>query len=203
MMGRVGILLTVTAAVLPLLILTGCAVQTRPSSFYDLSPDPNLSGAAVALPVAVTTVGVGPVRMPDALDRPQIVTRSSRYRLGISEFDRWGGSLRDTFPRTLAENLSEMLSPVPVAVLPWSGMPRPSHRVVMDVRRFDGEWGGRLVLVVNWAILNSRAGDPLLTRRSRIEEKIASDTFSDYVAAQSRAVAALSREIAAALAALP
>lgn len=183
--------------------MAGCAGQTRPSVFYDLNPDVADNVTKIELQASVTAVGIGPVRMPDALKRSQIVARSGPHRLGISEFHRWGGSLEETFSRVVSENLSEMLSPAPVAVLPWSGIPRPSHRVTLDVRRFDGKRGERLVLIVNWAVLGSRESEPLVLRRSRIEEEIASDAFTDYVAAQSRALAVLSRQIAEALAALP
>lgn len=184
-------------------LMAGCTGQTRPSVFYDLNPDVPDNAAKVEVPASVTAVGIGPVRMPDALKRSQIVARNGPYRLGISEFHRWGGSLEETFPRVVSENLSEMLSPVPVAVLPWSGIPRPSHRVTLDVRRFDGKRGDRLVLIVNWAVLGPRGSEPLVLRRSRIEEEIASNAFTDYVASQSRALFILSRQIADALATLP
>ena len=55
------------------------------------------------------TIGVGPIRFPDYLDRPGIVTRSSGNTIEIAEFDLWAGSLKDDFMRILAENLSILL----------------------------------------------------------------------------------------------
>src|SRR5207245_3850273 len=72
-----------------LLVLSNCA-NTPPTRFYVL---PSLTGAETASlssPVKPDlTVGVGPVTLPPYLDRPQIVTRASRAKLELGEFDQW------------------------------------------------------------------------------------------------------------------
>jgi len=70
-----------------LLVLSGFA-KTPPTRFYVL---PVLTGAeTAALSSGVKpdlTIGVGPVTLPPYLDRPQIVTRASRAKLELGEFD--------------------------------------------------------------------------------------------------------------------
>jgi len=66
---------------------------------------------------------VGPVELPEYLDRPQIMTCESRNELQFAEFDRWAGSLEKAFSRVLAVNLSILLSTDRVAVYPWKTTP--------------------------------------------------------------------------------
>jgi uncharacterized lipoprotein YmbA len=101
-----------------LLITVGCGT-TDPARFYTLSPlaIPGTEAEAAGQGVAI---GVGPIKLPEHLDRPQIVTRTSRNELKLAEFDRWAGSLADDFSRVLAENLSILLSTDRVSVYPVS-----------------------------------------------------------------------------------
>jgi uncharacterized lipoprotein YmbA len=183
------------------LAAAGCAGQTTPSRFYTLSPA--AEGTAYRPSPSVTSVGVGPVRLPETLDRPQIVTRSGANQLEVSDFHRWGGDLREEVPGVIAENLTRLLSPVPVVVMPFAGMAAPSHRVVVDVRRFDGVPGESVVLIAGWSVVPAAGGAGEDLRRSRIEEPVRLPGIDGYVDAQSRALGALSREIAQALAAGP
>src|SRR5262245_33951851 len=70
-----------------LLGLSGCR-SSPPPRFYVL---PSLTSADTALPAAPRdlTIGVGPVSLPPYLDRPQIVTRASRAKLELGEYDQW------------------------------------------------------------------------------------------------------------------
>src|SRR5208283_2593522 len=93
-----------------LVILTGCA-SSQPSKFYQLNPVQNQGTSIVDVPSSHNVViAVGPVGIPDYLDRPQIVTRSGKNELKLSEFDRWGGSLEADISRVLVENISSFLA---------------------------------------------------------------------------------------------
>ncbi len=192
MLGVLPVLLAAT-------VMSGCFGKSQRSTFYQLSPEVSDSPAARALPETVVVVGLGPVRMPDTLDRSNIVTRTDANRLDISEYHRWAGNLREIFPRVMGENLAQILLPTPVVVYPWAGMAVPSHRVALDVIRFDGVRGDRIVLMANWSISGPEGSGSPRIGRSRVEEPIASASYDDYVVAQSRALATLSQEIAAAL----
>ena len=185
-----------------LLVSGGCA-STKPSRFYTLSPltisewgtKPEPAGQGVAL-------GVGPIELPEHLDRPQIVTRTSRNALNLSEFHRWAGSLADDFSRVLAENLSILLSTDRVSVYPWRKSVPIEYRVVMDVTRFDGKLGGNAWLIARWTVFSGRGKKVLHMEGSRISEPSGAQGYEGMVAAQSRALAHLSRKIAEAIRAI-
>ncbi|MCB1821939.1 MAG: membrane integrity-associated transporter subunit PqiC, partial [Candidatus Competibacteraceae bacterium] len=80
-----------------LFMLAGCG-STPPTAFYTLSPlSASLPTAQTSASRSDVTIGVGPVTVPEFLDRPQIVTRTTANRLDVDEFHRWGGSLQEDF----------------------------------------------------------------------------------------------------------
>lgn len=147
-------------------------------------------------------IGVGPVTVPGYLDRPQIVTRQGSDELNIADFDRWGEPLQESVPRILAEDLSALLQTDRISVFPWS-ISRPiAYQVVVDIARFDGVDGGAVVLEARWRIVDS-ADKELVLKRATLSEAIGGRGYGAVVGAMSRALGALSRDIATALAALP
>ena len=72
----------------------------------------------------------------------------------------------------------------------------------MNVTRLDGPAGGDLVLEARWHILDT-AGKEVALKTTRLTEPTGAAGYSATVSAISRALAALSREIAQVLAALP
>jgi uncharacterized lipoprotein YmbA len=180
--------------------LVGCAERTAPSRFFVLAP---VAGpvAAPAQPGAEErppSIGVGPVRLPAYVDRPQIVTRKSSDEIDLSEFNRWAEPLADSVPRTIAENLTALLPNDRIALFPWTGARALSHQVVIDVARFDGALGGTVSLDARWRILGPDRKD-VRDGRFAANEPTAGPDYAALVAAMSRSLGALSREIAAAL----
>jgi uncharacterized lipoprotein YmbA len=180
-----------------LLVLSGCA--TPPTRFYVL---PALTGAeTVALSSGVKpdlTIGVGPVTLPPYLDRPQIVTRASRAKLELGEFDQWAAPLQDTFTRVLAENLSLLLGTDRILLHPWTRTTDVDYQVIVDVIRFDGGVGGEVVLAVRWSLIGAD-GKERLMRKSHYQAPTNTRDYEATVTAMSRILADLSRDIAATL----
>lgn len=183
-----------------LLLMAGCA-SSPPTNFYTLSPLalPSLGEDAHGA-LADTTLGVGPVTLPDYLDRPQIVTRSGENRLEVDEFHRWGGSLEEDVTRTLVQNLSRLLASNRVRAYP---SPEPldlRYRVFIDVQRLDGQLGEGLTLDAFWTLMDEQSGEPLLMQRFEHRAATPGDDYQALVAAHSDALAALSLILSEALA---
>ncbi len=174
-------------------LLLGACASSPPSSFYLLTP----MKAAPAVPDSGLIVGVGPVRLADYLDRPQIVSREVPNRLRVSEVHRWGGSLQDNLLLVLAQNLSLLLGGEQVLVYPWDDPLQPDYQVRMEVRRFDGGPDSEVELDARWSIEAADAAEASGKGRSLIREAVGGTEVTDLVAAQSRALERLSRDIAA------
>jgi uncharacterized protein len=175
--------------------LSTCAGKSSSSKYYVLSPLPltKLSGAEGA------TIGVLPLDLPDYLDRPQVVTRVSENELKLDEFNRWAEPLKDNFYRVLVENLSTLLTSAKVIETVQRAKLSVNLYVGVDVAQFDGTLGGDVVLSVKWGLITSEGGKLVVAKRSSFKEPTGAATYEALVAAHSRAVAALSREIAEAI----
>jgi uncharacterized lipoprotein YmbA len=184
------------------LLLAGCiGTPTRPSTFYVLSADSAEPMQGREAPAAPLSVGLGPVELPDVLDRPQIVTRPDPNRIDLAEYDRWGGDLNKDLSRVLARNLMGRLNTDAVLIYPWSSSYRPDVEVAIQFFRLDGQPGERAEMEGVWRLIDARHGCEPAHRRFRITEASASAGYAGLVAAISRGVARLSDEIAAAIAA--
>ncbi len=178
------------------LFILGCVTQSPPVEFYKLSslPRPQATAEPTNLDQALA-IGVGPVRFPEYLDRPQIVTRTGPNRLNVDEFHRWGSSLRAHFSRALTENISILLRTNRVAAFPWPTYFEPTLHIIMDVQDFVATPEEGVVLSARWAIVEPNRKSALSVRQSVISKPLVSNDFEAQVAVQSDALETLSREI--------
>jgi uncharacterized protein len=180
--------------VILLLIISGCA-GSEPSRFYTLDvsdkPEHVRSSSSYKLSVAI-----GPVVIPDYLDRPQIVSRTGKNEITFSEFDRWAGSLRDDIARVLSENLTILLSENDASVSPWEWGTPGDYRVAVEIRRFDIMPEGDVLMNVRWTILSKDGIKIILMRESTVSEPVSGQTYRAKVSSMSRALERLSLDIA-------
>jgi len=180
-----------------LALLAGCRSATTPVEFYTLSP---LSDAAETDKVTGIghniAVGIGPLQMPKINDRPQIVTRIGPNQINLDEFHRWAGSVYEDFLRVVTMNLAILLQSNRVAAYPWEDYFDPDYRIYMEVQQFDGRLGQYAQLAVTWTITAREAREILLVRKSLIREPVQGEDYDAFIAAKSRILATLSRQMA-------
>jgi uncharacterized lipoprotein YmbA len=192
----------ILVAVLVGALMAGCTRAARPYHFYTLSAMSETPGPQ---PIDVRTgrrpvvVGIGPVQIPEPLNRPQIVTRESPNRVELAEYDRWAGVLDREIARVVAENLSLLLDSDQMVAFPWEGLAAPTLRVALDIQRLDGRPGKEATLNVIWTIVTESQGEKEQRHRSVLHEAVSQESYASLVAAESRLLEALSREIAAAI----
>jgi uncharacterized protein len=144
-------------AAIMLLLVAACS-QTPPTQYYTLSsmqlPPGDVRGQKIV-------VGVGPVSLPEYLDRPQIVTRASGNEVMLSDFSAWVEPINSMFVRVLVDNLSLLLASDNVVELPQRRPIRLDYQVEVDVARFDTDLSGRALLDARWRVFG-RDGDRLI-----------------------------------------
>jgi uncharacterized lipoprotein YmbA len=178
-------------------LLAGCGGSPTPIEFYTLNSlsstvkKENPPDAARNI-----SIGIGPVVIPKILDRPQIVTRTGPNTLKVDEFHRWAGPLQAEFAKVLAENISLLLATDQVAVYPWEAGFKPQYRVALDIRYFEGQLGENVFLDTVWRVSSPESQKIRTTKTSVIEEPVSAKDYEALVAAESQAIARLSREIA-------
>ena len=178
------------------LLVSGCG-SSAPSRFYTLNSlkpaEPMQQPAGEKIK---TVVRIGPVDIPDYLDRPQIVTRTSQSELAVSEFDRWGGSLRNDVSRVLIENLSSIFIAGNVTIVPWKQYAPGAYRVPLTISRLDVTPGGNLYLKAQFSIIDKDGKTVAVIKETSISKPVDGTGYNVVVTAISDALAELSREVA-------
>ncbi len=182
-----------------LLFVLGCASSPKTrfytlSSFQEGGKEPKNLTSDRGLVIVL-----GPVKFSEYLDRTEIVTRSSSNRINFSDFDAWASPLSEDFTRVLAENLSTLLSTDSIILYPRPKRSAVDYQITMDVIRFDGPLGGDISLIARWSIFDGKEKKLLTVRKSSVVEPSGALNYDAMVAADSRALEKLSREIAEAI----
>jgi uncharacterized lipoprotein YmbA len=170
----------------------GCGTSAT-SRFYTLDSTATANGA----PGAGYGVMVGPVSVPASVDRPEFVVQVAPNRVEIDEFNRWAAPLGESIARTVAGDLAALLGTPDVAIAPFANFD-PVYRVTINVQRFDSVRGDSVFLEAVWAVRRTEGGQ---TRSGRTvaREAVHGEGFDELAAAHSRALAKLSRDVAAAI----
>jgi len=188
-----------------LLLFSGClgAAQTDRTQFYLLnSLYSSDSGLGAVAELTGTAIGVGPVRVPAQLDRLQIITRRAPNEIRLAENAEWAEPLDTNLTRVLAENLSVLLTTDDVAIFPWLKTIPLDYQVTVDITRFSANPGDQAILRARWTVYGVQGQTALYHSISKFKEPVEANDMASMVRAQSRAVEALSRQIAMAIKAL-
>ncbi len=182
-----------------LLAASGCS--SKSTKFYVLTalakPETSLS----RFPDGDLSIGIGPVVLPDYVNRPQIVTKSNVNQLVLNDHHHRAESLNYNVSRVLSNNFSTLLGTEHISNYPWNRYTRIDYQVAIDVTRFESVLGEEAILEARWVISTDRGKNELARKRSRITraangDQHGGDPYSALVFAESQALAELSREIA-------
>ena len=142
-------------------------------------------------------ISVGAFRMPEYLNRSQMVTSGPGAEIIVDEFNRWAEPLDNAIHRVLASNLDVLLESVVVVAYPAAAIVSIDYRLVGRFGRFDAGQDGLVVLEVQWAIVDSKGTVWLPPRRARFESQATRPNDPDSIAqAMSDVLAQFCRDIA-------
>ena len=144
------------------------------------------------------SISVGPVTVPAAVDRPQIVVRTGPNEVSIDEFNRWASPLQSDIARVVAENLVLMLGTPDVTVFPQTTAAGASYRVIINVLRFDSVPGEAATLDAVWTARCAKENQAK-AGRTVVREPVQGNDYAALVAAHSRAFERMSADIAEAI----
>ena len=175
----------------------GCGTSPK-EMYYTLSSAAAVNGATPVTGEAAYSIAVGPITLPEVVDRPQFVLRAGPNEVSIVELHRWAGPLKSEISRTIADNLAADLNVRRVAAYPQSAGDNADYRVLVDIQRFDSTLGESVTIDALWTV--KRVSDGVLrTGRSTARESGSGGTYDALAAAHSRALTTISREIAEAI----
>ena len=188
-----------TLALVLLLIAcaSGCGTSP-PSRFFTLAAEP---ATVLTTPdVKTASIVVGPVSVPELVDRPQLVLRTSPTTVEIAELARWAAPLKSEIPRVIASQLAGLLPGARITTSSQRTPEVPDYRVLVDIQRFESTLAGSAVIEAAWTV-RPREGKGMSGRSVATEP--AGAGYDALVAAHSRALGAITRDIAAAISSHP
>jgi uncharacterized protein len=199
----------ICAAVALAMSLAGCsylakailAPQKDISKFYLLTPTADTAAATPASALGSNsnsdfTIGLGPIKIPPYLDRPEIVTRAAANRLELSKEDRWGESVQNGFTSAMERDLAAQAGTENIIIFPWYNTVHIDMQVQIDVYRFETDSQGIAHLSAKWTLLDSTGKNILYTVECTLTQQSKPGDTTDSVAALSRTIGDLSGQIA-------
>jgi uncharacterized lipoprotein YmbA len=186
--------------------VTGCSYMAKAilapqkdiSKFYLLTPTADTAAPPTESTQSTNgnfTIGLGPIKLPPYLDRPEIVTRMAPNRLELSKEDRWGESVQNGFTRSMERDLSAQTSAA-IVVFPWYSTVHIDMQVQIDIYRFETDAQGTATLSAKWTILDSTGKNILYTVESNLTQPSKPGDNTEAAAALSRTIGDLSSQIA-------
>jgi uncharacterized lipoprotein YmbA len=174
----------------------GCYGGGAQYAFYKL---PSVTEAATPGETKETgrwIVGLGPLEIPDYLNRAAIVTRVSDTRLAVNDGHRWAGSLQDDILRVLASHLDQHHKVKEVVVFPWPPKMEPDVQFKVEIKAFEGGLGQQVTLKAVWSATTFKPNQPAVRRVCLVHEKISGNGIEDLVAAMGSALSGLGQDMA-------
>jgi uncharacterized protein len=198
--------LSILCALFGLAFASGCSFlspRPDPTRFYILSATATAPAAATAAAAAQPLrLGLGPVTLPDYLLNPEVVTRVSLNRIELDPASRWAEPFDQNFRAILARDLQTLLGNASVTPYPWYSSTHLDFAIEVNVERFERDPSGATRLVADWRIRDGRSNRALLAHHSSFSAPAAGSSVDNAVAALSRELNDLSRQIADAVTAL-
>ena len=182
-----------------LIFLAGCGT-TAPSKFYMLSSLPLSSGKLqVNNNQNRISIEIDLNEIPAYLNKPQMIVRINSNEIKLEEYHRWAETVKDSFPKIIANNLISLLSTEKFLVFAQNRIVFSDYQIIFNVNRFDGTPGKTVSLITQWVIFDHKKEKIILTQHSDINVKTEGDGFDKLAAAQSKALEILSRQISSAI----
>lgn len=188
-----------TGLTLSLLALAACTGKTPPSQFYLLEPVSLAEPAKTNVVVGKSLIALVPVRIPDYLDRPQLVTAIGHNTYFLDELHRWAESLDHNMTRVMQQNLANL---IPADVVPTihDRARQAQLRLSVSVLEFYVDSHQQARLVAQWQV--DKQGKALFSRRSAYEIEVGGEQAEYTVQALNQCWNQFSRDIAQAISSL-
>ena len=198
------VLAAAAACVCVLGSLAGCSSPSP--TFYALRADDAGAAAPAGSPAdpagaagaAALAVVVGPVTVPDMVDRPQIVTRNPDNTIEMNEFARWATPLKLDIGRVIAADLALRLDTARVSTVDLGMSSPPVWHVRVDIVRIDSVAGDSVTVEAQWVARPPGHRAPVVGH-TLAHAPVTSRDYGALVDAHDRALAIISTDIAAAI----
>lgn len=178
-------------------VFTGCLFKSATVSPRHFVLAPITTNEPASAPTGHLSVGIAHVKMPPYLLRDSIAFRDGANEIGYLEDATWGERIDQCFQRTLAANLSQLLSSDSIYAVD-SGHNQTMMCVLVNIQQFDVDTRGHGTLIAQWRITTPDSDTPLKTGYAQLartgasphgKPEVIASTLSDLAAEFSRDLA--------------
>ncbi len=170
------------AFILAVAIFSSCSSSGPKTRYYSMFPSAVFP--IETLPEGkISSLGVGPIILPEFLDNIAIVSRTHSQQVRVSGINAWAGDLKSAISRVVVGNLSNTISDGVISAFPWDNRIRPDYQVRIVFEEFSGVRGGDVQLVANWFLLDKTGSKKIADSRISLSQPTNNDTVNAYVQA--------------------
>jgi uncharacterized lipoprotein YmbA len=138
-------------------------------------------------------IGLGPIRIPEYLNRPQMIVAIADNQYRLSEDNRWAEPLDQNISLALFKALPLQLGTDRIVRFPWSQRQVIDYQIGIDILEFNVDAKGQSSLIAQWFV--KRKDQPTIDRRSAYKFPASTTDYAVMVKAQSQCLTKLGLEI--------
>lgn len=176
------------------LMLSGCG--SSPANNYYLLTAHDFPVAAGESP----SVGVGPIVVPEYLNRKSMVYSRAGNSLQVASLDLWAEPLVDGIQRVMVLNLAGLLNTQDVQYFPWHPKRAPQYGVKVNLLQLEAT-DQQVSLAAEWLVYRPDSSETVQRRISNLQSPLPTGTSeaAQVAAAYSDLLYQLSDVIAASI----
>lgn len=133
-------------------LVSGCASKQN-TQFYMLNAN---TGIEANMPNSAFNrnlqIGLGPVHLPEYLNRPQLVVEVSENQYQLDDQHRWAEGLDQNISRALTQLLTSRLGVEQIRRYPWATRQAPDYQIGIDILQFHQGADGNSRLQAQWTL---------------------------------------------------
>ena len=142
-------------------------------------------------------LGIGPIVIPEYLNRNNLVYDQRNNKLQVSATERWAEPLGDGLQRVVGLNLAQLVNTHNVRFFPWNSQRAPDYGVKVNLLSLDAN-DQQASLTAEWLVYNPTTSATIYRRITRLQQSLPAGELSpeQIAPAYSELLYQLSTEIA-------
>ncbi len=176
-------------------LILSCAKSSKPVEYYMLDASVGIDNNQTLKGDEGPMIGLGPIRLPEYLDRFQMVVAVSENKYKLIDGHRWAEKLDQNISLALFKTLPAQLGTDRMIRYPWPQRPGVDFQVKIDILELNIDQDGQSQLVAQWSIKSK--DETFLNKRSTFPAQASTTDIDKMVQAQSECLTQLGQEIVA------
>lgn len=178
-------------------LILSCAKSSKPVEYYMLDASVGIDNNQTLKGDEGPMIGLGPIRLPEYLDRFQMVVAVSENKYKLIDGHRWAEKLDQNISLALFKTLPAQLGTDRMIRYPWPQRPGVDFQIKIDILELNIDEKGQSQLIAQWSIKSK--DETILNKRSSFTAQASTTDIDKMVKAQSECLTKLGREIVSSL----